>query len=132
MIQWRAHNYLFNNFFRFLLVSASEFSISNFSFAGEFVVFELYSEKDYDTHSIRLCDIPAELCNPITKSPLVLVGIVDFKASFIGTRRSAGMGHYTAITLRAGSWVEYDDLKKEGKKLSHTVAVNPHLFVYCI
>jgi len=43
---------------------------------------------------------------------------------------SQEIGHYTAICLRTGTFIEYNDLLTTEKKLRKSIEVNPHVLVY--
>lgn len=76
------------------------------------------------TKCIKLEKIPNEIANPIDKTNLRLIGIVDYKAAPMSRRGSNEMfnnlGHYTTIVKRTGNWVEYNDLSLTEKELKKT------------
>lgn len=44
--------------------------------------------------------------------------------------KSRKMGHYTGICLRAGTWIEYNDLDKKETSLKKNATITPALLIY--
>lgn len=76
-----------------------------------------------------LKDISKSCINPFNKSMYKLLGIVKYKKPIL-TRSVQTIGHYMAICLRAGVWIEYNDLEKKEKVVKETSIITPALLIY--
>lgn len=62
-----------------------------------------------------------------------LLGLVDYTGPSIHTRLSnASIGHFTALVLRFGRWIRYDDMTARMMLIQETYKVQPHLMLYKI
>ncbi|CAG9818787.1 unnamed protein product [Phaedon cochleariae] len=91
-----------------------------------------------ESPSIVIEKIGKELDNPCiniqpNQTNFKFLGLVNYKQPPMNTRKSydAGMGHYTAITLRNKNYYfEFNDLADKPKKIMSTFKSHPHLLVY--
>jgi len=80
-----------------------------------------------------LKNIQKTIKNPLNdKNDLQLIGIINYKSPPMTTRSiEHGIGHYTAISRRSESWIEYDDLIPTAhKSIKRTNYVHPHVLMY--
>jgi len=78
-------------------------------------------------------DIPKRIKNPLNnKNDLQLIGIINYKQPSMTTRSiEHSIEHYTAISRRSESWIEYDDLVPTAhKSIKKTNHVHPHVLMY--
>ena len=82
------------------------------------MVFEIFNG-GVETSDIRIDNISQVCKNPFTNTEYKLLGVVAYKRP-TPTTAVEQVGHYTAICLRAETWLEYNDLdKKEFLKITH-------------
>ncbi|EZA55645.1 hypothetical protein X777_04317 [Ooceraea biroi] len=94
----------------------------------DIIVFNLFSTNFQAVNQIKIMDISKTCINPQNRKVYRLIGIVCYK-THVATRH-VQMGHYTAICLRAGSWIEYDDLGKKEKSVKESTTITPALLIY--
>lgn len=77
---------------------------------------------------INLNEINQYCLNPYNKARYTLIGIVSYKGA--KTTRNSQIGHYTALVLRMGIWIEYNDLEKKEKRVKMNAKIIPALLMY--
>ncbi|CAG9818821.1 unnamed protein product [Phaedon cochleariae] len=85
-----------------------------------------------ETSSVLLEELKKNFNNPLEEeTEFVFLGLVDFKQPHSLTRRSnETIGHYTAITARHTTWVEYNDLSEKERRMNHRYKSHPHLLIF--
>lgn len=75
-----------------------------------------------------MTDISQSCINPLNRNTYKLIGIVSYKRPV--ATRNIQMGHYTAVCLRAGTWIEYNDLEKKERYIKENARIIPALLIY--
>lgn len=78
--------------------------------------------------NIKINNISQNCKNPFNNNEYKLLGIVVYKRATM--TRQIQIGHYIAICLRAGTWVEYNDLDKKERILKNNTFITPALLIY--
>jgi len=100
-------------------------------FTGFLVLFDICTLEN-TSKPIKIQDIPSVIENPLNaEKNFELLGIIEFKMPpRLRCGSSQEIGHYTAICLRIGNFIEYNDLLTTEKKLRKSIEVNPHVLAY--
>lgn len=77
---------------------------------------------------IKITDISKTCTNPLNKITYKLLGIVSYKKPM--ATRNIQMGHYTAICLRGGTWIEYNDLDRKERHIKENAKITSALLIY--
>lgn len=101
-------------------------------FAGDIVLFEIFSNNLNSYSEVKLESIKKLFTNPLNEAKYKLLGVVTYKRP-VSTRTIQSIGHYTALCLRVGqTWLEYNDLEKKEKHIKESSLITPALLIYSI
>ncbi|KAK0075332.1 hypothetical protein PV326_011677, partial [Microctonus aethiopoides] len=113
---------------RLILMAGSEAELSKHlcSYFRSLICFEIYSLSESSTWT-QLKAIPKKIQDG--NDQFFIAGLVAYDGPEM-PQSDDDMGHYTAICLRGGIWISYDDLIDKEKKLKSNTKIKPKMIFY--